>query len=77
MYDLEVTLGVSRLQTPLPLLVCRLAEKKLPWPRSNVGYLEMILCSFKARRWSEDSEKIAEQQEVQSGSRGARGLSQI
>lgn len=50
MYDLEVTLGVSRLQTPLPLLVCRLGEKKLPWPRSNVGYLEMILCSFKARR---------------------------
>lgn len=32
-----------------PLLVYRLTEKRLPWQRSNGGYLKVILHLVKAR----------------------------
>lgn len=44
-YDLEV----SRSLTVPPLLVYRLTEKRLPWQRSNGGYLKVILHLVKAR----------------------------
>lgn len=49
-------MGVNRSQTPLPLLVCRLAEKKLPWQRNDGGYLKLY--TIQLRPETEDTEKI-------------------
>lgn len=53
---LEVILGVNRSQTPLPLLVYRLAEKKLLWQRNDGSYLKLYTIQL---RQGEYTEKIA------------------
>lgn len=52
-------MGARRSQTPLPLLVCRLAEKKLPWQRSDGDCLKLYFIQLRPE--GEDTEKIAEQ----------------